>query len=90
MNDPVRHDPLDYVDRLARRARQEAAPARDVSGAVLRRLEAPAATLRNPMFIIAAGYAAVAAAMMVYGWNVVQAIQDPIADVFRIAAGMVS
>lgn len=84
------HDPLEYVDALARRARQEQGASRDVSHEVLRRLEAQSTPLRRPMLIIAVGYAAVAAVMMVYGWNVVASIQDPIADVFRIAAGMVS
>jgi uncharacterized membrane protein YjjP (DUF1212 family) len=84
------NDPLDFVDRLARHARRESPRQVEVASRVLVRLQAQPVLLRRPMVVFAAGYAALAVIALIYGFNVLSAAQDPLANAFRIAAGLVS
>lgn len=78
--------PLEYVEKLARRARHEEAPQGDVSRRVLSRLTARESVLGAPMFVFATGYAALASAALVYGYILMQAMSDPLLSVFQQAS----
>ncbi len=79
-------DSLDYIERLASRARQEKAPQGDVSQRVLLRLTGRGPSFATPMAVFALGYAAAASVALVYGVSLIQAFSDPFASVFQMAS----
>lgn len=79
-------EPMEYVEQLARRARQETAPQGDVSGRVLSRLASGESLLGVPMLVFATGYAALASVALVYGYILFGTINDPLLSVFQQVA----
>jgi len=77
---------LDYIERLASRARQEEAPQGDVSQRVLLRLAGRGPAFGVPMAVFTLGYAAAAAVALVYGVSLFQTFSDPFASVFQMAS----
>jgi len=63
-------DALDYLDKLAKRARGETAPRVNVAGRVLARLSAPQRRIDTQMAVLAAASVAMAAiTVSVSAWN---------------------
>ena len=83
------NDPLEYIEKLAARARQEKALQGDVSQLVLRRIHEREDSLSRPMLVFAAGYAAAASIALAYGLMLFNTINDPLSSVFQIAAGFI-
>ncbi|MBI4829967.1 MAG: hypothetical protein HY801_00095 [Candidatus Lindowbacteria bacterium] len=80
------NDPLEYIEKLAARARQEEVPQGDVSRLVFGRLHESEDSLSKPMLLFAAGYAAAAFITLAYGLALFNMINDPLSSVFQIAA----
>lgn len=81
------NDALKYVDKLARRARQEEAPHGDVTHGVMQRVHEGADNrLAKPLILLAAGYAAAASVAIVYGFMLLNTINSPLSAVFHVAA----
>lgn len=80
------NDPLDYIDRLAQRARQEEAPHGDVTHRVMQRLHEAENRLTTPLILLTAGYAAAASVAVVYGFMLLNAIDSPLSTIFHVAA----
>jgi len=78
-------DPLEEIDRLARRARQESIPFQDITGQVLARLPRRAVSIERPLLMFAIGYAAVACVTVAFGVSLWSNLNDPLADVFQMA-----
>ncbi len=78
-------EPLDYLDRLARKAREERAPQGDVRRRVLEGLQPSEPVLIKPMLIFTAGYAAAASVAVVFGMVLLNAMTDPVTSVFQTA-----
>ena len=74
---------LEYVERLARRARQERAPQGDVSQRVLSRLGERETVMATPMLVFATGYAALASVALVYGYILFETMNDPLLSLFQ-------
>jgi hypothetical protein len=79
-------EPFDYLDKLARRARQDHAPQGDVSQRILHRLAEQENRIGSPMVVFAAGYAAVASVALVYGYVLFGSMTDPLLSLFHQAA----
>lgn len=78
-------NPLDSIDRLARRARQESIPFQDIAGPILARLPRRVVPIERPLLVFALGYAAVACVAVAFGVSLWSNLNDPLADVFQMA-----
>ncbi len=78
--------PLDPIERLARRARQEEAPQGDVSRRVLARLVQRESVFGAPMLVFTTGCAALASVALVYGYVLIQNMSDPLMSMFQQAS----
>jgi hypothetical protein len=81
-------NPMNYVDRLAVRARQERIPSVDTAGQVLLRIQQHQPRAVRPLAFVAAGSLALAAGIAVFIVPLIQSITDPLAAVFQVGAGM--
>ncbi len=80
------NDALDYLDALAKRARNESAPRVHVSGIVLARLSASRRTIDTHMAVLALASAAMAAiTITVSVWSRL-APTDPIESMIEVAS----
>ena len=81
-------NPLDYIEKLAGRARLEPAPQGDVTALVMERLRESRNPLARPMLVFAAGYAVAAVIAVVYGVYLLDTLGDPLALLFQEAAAL--
>jgi hypothetical protein len=81
-------DASEYLEALARRARQERAPQGDISRRILARLPEPGSVMRTPLLVFASGYAAVASVALVYGYFLLGAMSNPLLSLFQQAMVM--
>jgi hypothetical protein len=81
-------NPLDYVEKLASRARLERAPQGDVTALVMDRLQVGGNLLTRPMLVFAAGYALAAVVAVVYGFYLFDTMGDPLTMLFQEAAAL--
>jgi len=78
---------LDYVDRLAARARREEAPGGDVAGRVMGRLaETQARSFFGALAVCTAGYAAAAIAALLFAYAYAASLDDPLASLIQTAS----
>ncbi len=77
---------FDYMDKLAKRARQERAPQGDVAQRILHRLPDQESRIGLPRLVFATGYAAVACVSLVYGYVLFGSMTDPLLSLFQQAA----
>lgn len=76
---------LEGLDRLAARARREKTPQGDVSRSVLARLPVREMAMRRPMLVFAGAYAAVASVALVYGYILLEKVNNPLLPLFQQA-----
>lgn len=81
-------NPLNYVDRLAARARQESVPAVDTAERVLHQIQQQQRRTVRPLAFVAAGSLALAAGIAVFIVPLIQSMTDPLGAVFQVGAGM--
>ncbi len=91
MHDPGDHldDPLDQLEELAARARDESPPRTDVAGAVLRELRRPGSADDRPLAWLAVASVAAAVVAGVFFVALYAAIADPLWTYFETAALLV-
>jgi hypothetical protein len=81
-------NPLNYVNRLAARARQESTPSVDTASQVLVQIQQYQPRTVRPLAFMAAGSLALAAGIAVFIVPLIQSITDPLGAVFQVGAGM--
>lgn len=79
-------DPLEAVERLAARARQEDVPAVDVAGRVLYRIRDARGPVEPRLAVFALGSLAAAAAAMVLVLPLISTLMDPLAAFLQQSA----
>jgi len=82
------NESMSYLDRLAKRARQEQAPQGDVAMKVIGRLPPRRGSLVKPLLVFGAVYAAAASVAVVYGLTLLGAMNDPLVSLFQEAVLM--
>ena len=82
------HDPLNQIERLAARARQEAPPPVNVTRQVIHRLETYPVRRDWTLPLLTAGSLVAAAIITVIGVSIFNALTDPLAPLFEIAANV--
>jgi hypothetical protein len=83
------HDPLAYVERVAEKARQDAAPIVCTANQVVAAIRAE--TYRSDRMLpwMVAAAAAVAAGMSAQLFTIVRALSDPLAALFQMSAALI-
>jgi len=82
-------DPLDRLERLAARARQEQGETLPgVAPGVLRRLSQTQAPIERPLALFTLGSSVVAMAVLILGVNLLDAISDPLWVMFWMIPGL--
>ena len=82
-------DPLDRLERLAARARQEEGePLSGVAPGVLRRLRRSRIPSERPLALFTLGSSVVAITVLVLGINLLDAISDPLWVIFMMIPGL--
>jgi hypothetical protein len=79
-------DPLDYINILAHRARQEEPPQGDVRRFVAHHLHDNGNRLTKPLMLLTAGYAIATSIALIYGFILFNAINNPVSTIFQMAA----
>ena len=80
------HDPLETVEMLAARAREELAPRVDVSQDVLRRLRAPERKPDRGLLFLTAGALAAASIVLAISYPSFTEVFDPLASLMETTA----
>lgn len=78
---------LDYLERVAARARREGAPVGDVSDRVIWRVaEKQARSFFGALAVCTAGYAAAAVAALLFAYAFAAAADDPLGSLIQTAS----